>query len=92
LKCFLKQTTTTTDVATDSKTVDLFERSGFDDCFALAGTAAPLVSTWSGRRVDFVLVGGEGELGVQRAFVLHSAASDHIPVCADLARKHKKQQ
>jgi endonuclease/exonuclease/phosphatase family metal-dependent hydrolase len=69
-------------VAADCKTIDFLEANGFSDCFAMD---PPSCSTWSGRRVDFLLL--KGAIESKQAFVVHSAASDHIPIVADLVLK-----
>lgn len=71
------------DVVTEHATVDFIEGPlNFEECFAKAGVAWPLCTTWSGRRIDFLFV--RGDVQVANPFYLPCTSSDHIPVAVDI--------
>jgi endonuclease/exonuclease/phosphatase family metal-dependent hydrolase len=72
-------------VALETGAVDAIERTGFRDSFEGLGPT-PSCTTWSGRRIDYVFL-KTPNWRVLQSFVVHSAASDHIPVVVDLAPK-----
>ncbi len=72
-------------VKLDTSAVDLLEKDGFSDSFKGLGEP-PSCTTWSGRRIDYVFLKAP-QWKVSQSFVIHSAASDHTPVVADLVRK-----
>ena len=65
--------------------IDAIEKAGFRDSFESAGPP-PKCTTWSGRRIDYVFAKAL-DWKVANSFVVHSAASDHIPVVVDLVPK-----
>ncbi len=69
-------------VALETGAIDAIEKAGFRDSFEGVG-ATPACTTWSGRRIDYVFL-KTPNWKVVRSFVVHSAASDHIPVVVDL--------
>lgn len=75
--------------------MDLIEGSVFTDCFVREGVCCmifrpnrhqlpvPQCTTWSGRRIDYILLNEAWNYPIQGCYVYHSAVSDHVPVIMD---------
>lgn len=64
-------------------------RDSFDEAIAFQSQKKtdykpPPVTTWTMRRVDFVLLSPRFTLPIINAFVLYNTASDHLPVGIDI--------
>jgi endonuclease/exonuclease/phosphatase family metal-dependent hydrolase len=72
------------DVSPETLAVDYVQNTmGMRDCFAAAKQTAPVCSTWSGRRVDFIFT--RGGLSVCNPFWYPCISSDHIPIACDVS-------
>lgn len=81
---------TTVTNAIDLMREELLWRDSYMESEAVNGVyqdgprAAPCVTTWSLRRVDFAMLSPSFKLPISNAFVHYNAASDHLPIGVDI--------
>jgi endonuclease/exonuclease/phosphatase family metal-dependent hydrolase len=77
-------------IATPTVALQLLERAGFKDSFAMTRALGPLFTVWSGKIVDFIWLSRGWYLPVYGSYVYYSAASDHCPVITDITVTQQK--
>lgn len=77
--------------------MDAVEKSGlFVDCFVKEEVRnassdlsnppqlpVPQCTTWSGRRIDYLMLEKEWQYKIKGCYVYHTSVSDHVPVICD---------
>ena len=74
-------------VKLDARPLQMLELDGFVDSFAICKLPPPLCTTWSCRRIDYILIKDTSSTHrwiLSDARVVYSAASDHFPITCNL--------
>lgn len=66
--------------------IPLLESYGFADSFEHMNSAPPAITTWAGRRVDYIFSRKNTTLMPHGCYVYHSSASDHLAILCDFVK------
>ena len=58
---------------------------GFRDSFTILGKDQPIMTSWTGKTIDFIFIGSSFPFRIIETAIYTSSASDHVPVYIDLA-------
>lgn len=72
------------DVETQTKVTDHLKKCIYIDCFELSKCSRPSVTTWSMRRVDYILCSAKNNFAVNGCFIVPTLCSDHFPIVAEI--------
>lgn len=73
-------------VTTTFKEIPLLESYGLVDSFEHMNSAPPALTTWAGRRVDYIFLRKNSSLIARGCYVYHSSASDHLAILCDFVK------
>lgn len=71
-------------IKTPTHALQLLETKGWQDSFAKAGVQGPRFTVWPGKVVDYIWVTPTWQLPIVGSYVYYDAASDHLPIIADI--------